>query len=139
MSQTETAQEALYQFIVAYIAEHDRSPTIREIATGCKRSTATVLRYLERLESAGRINRTRYKSRSIRLRGTAPPLDEIAESVYAVIVEAITGEGIAPTQREIAEACHISKSAVQRYLERLEAAERIVRGPGQRDIHLRDQ
>ena len=140
MSQKQDLAESIYQFIEAYITEHQRSPTIREIARACgKISTSSVSYHLDKLEAQGRIIRSWYKSRSIRLRTEAATEDEITEDVYQAIVEAIKHEGLSPTQREIADVCHISKATVQMHLKRLEERGKILRGEGRRSIQLRSE
>lgn len=137
MSQEKDTSESIYAFIESYIKEHQISPTMREIAKGCGQiSLSTVSYHLDALEAAGRISRSWYKSRSIRLKREAVSEDEITEYVYTVIARAIRQEGIAPTQKEIADACHISKTMVQMHLNRLETQGRIIRGEGHRNIHL---
>ena len=137
MSQEKDMSERIYEFIEGYIKQKHKSPSLREIAKACgKISLSTVSYHLDALEAQGRIMRSWYKSRSIRLRSEEGGEDEITEEVYAVIVEAIDQEGIAPTQREIADACHISKTMVQVHLKRLETQKRIIRGEGHRDIQL---
>lgn len=137
MSQEQDLAKSIYEFIEAYIQEHQYAPTMREIARACgKISTSTVSYHLDALEAQGRIIRSWYKSRSIRLRTEAGTEDEITEDVYRVIVEAFKHEGIAPTQREIADVCHISKATVQMHLKRLEEQGRILRGEGHRSIQL---
>lgn len=59
------------------------------------------------------------------------------EAVFTFIEQYIAQEGIAPSQREIAEACYLAPSAVLRHLDRLEAWGRIVRLPNKaRSIRL---
>jgi SOS-response transcriptional repressor LexA len=137
MSQKSDLAERIYGFIEAYIQEHQSSPSLREIAEACgKISLSTVSYHLDGLEAEGRIIRSWYKSRSIRLRSEEGNEDELTEEVYTAIVEAIKRERMSPTLREIAEACHISKTMVQSHLQRLEAQGRITRGEGHRSIHL---
>jgi DNA-binding MarR family transcriptional regulator len=60
------------------------------------------------------------------------------ECVYRFILEYMEAHnGLAPSQREIAEACFLVRSAVLRHLDRLEAWARIIREPGKaRSIRL---
>jgi SOS-response transcriptional repressor LexA len=140
MSKDKDLGEKIYEFIESYIQEHQYSPTVREISKACgKISLSTVNYHLDGLEAEGRIMRSWYKSRSIRLRSAEGSEDELTEEVYAVIAEAIHQEGLAPTQREIADACHISKATVQIHLQRLENQGRILRGEGHRSIQLRSK
>jgi SOS-response transcriptional repressor LexA len=137
MSQKSDLAEKIYKFIEAYIKEHQYSPSLREIADACgKISLSTLSYHLDGLEAEGRIVRSWYKSRSIRLKSKERSEDEITEEVYAVIVGTFKQEGLAATQKEIADACHISKTMVQMHLQRLEAQGRIIRGEGHRSIHL---
>lgn len=136
MKQTNPTIERIYAFVADYIARQQRSPTVREIAAGCEVAVSTVVHHLNTLEGQGRIVRAWYKSRSIRLQGQPVLTDDMTEEVLAVIVEAITQDGLAPTQREIAVACHLSKASVQLHLARLQAQGRIVCGSGHRGIRL---
>jgi len=43
----------MYEYIVAYQAEHHRPPTIAETAAGCFMSRSSALRYLDLLEKRG--------------------------------------------------------------------------------------
>ena len=52
-------EEEVYTVIRDYIARHGRPPTLREIGEACFMSTTNVLRYLDRLEAHGRIQRKR--------------------------------------------------------------------------------
>ena len=62
---------------------------------------------------------------------------DTTEAVYAFIVSYIDKNGIAPSQREIADGCYIVRSGVIRHLDRLEAWGRIIRDPNKaRSIHL---
>ncbi len=62
---------------------------------------------------------------------------QTTESVFTFIEAYIAQEGIAPSQREIAEACYLAPSAVLRHLDRLEAWGRIARLPNKaRSIRL---
>lgn len=63
--------------------------------------------------------------------------DELTETVYEFLREYLAAHGYAPSQREIADACFISQTAVTRYLDRLRAARRIWSAPGKpRSIRL---
>jgi DNA-binding MarR family transcriptional regulator len=54
--------------------------------------------------------------------------NETTEAVYHFIVTYMEAhDGLAPSQREIAEACYIARSAVIRHIDRLEAWGRIIR------------
>lgn len=62
------------------------------------------------------------------------------EAVYQFIQEYIQREGIAPSIREIAEACYLGRSTVPRHLDRLAAWGWIVQRPGRaRGIVLVDR
>lgn len=62
---------------------------------------------------------------------------ETLETVYDFIADYIQHEGISPSQREIAEGCFITPPTVLRYLDLLEAQNRIHRIRGvARSIHL---
>ena len=54
----------------------------------------------------------------------------ITEAVYTCIAVYIAGHGFAPSQREIAEHCYISRGAVNTHLNRLEKQNRIIREVG---------
>jgi len=64
--------------------------------------------------------------------------NDTTESVYRFITEYMnTHEGLAPSQREIAEGCYIARSAVVRHLDKLEAWGRIRHEPNKaRSIRL---
>jgi len=63
--------------------------------------------------------------------------DQMTEAIYTFIERFIEEYGIPPSQREIAAACFLVRSAVIRHLDRLEAYGRIVRIPGKsRGIRL---
>lgn len=64
---SDATTENVYIFIQHYIEQNALSPTIREIADSCFLNVATVLRHLDRLEAQGRLIRTPYQARSIRL------------------------------------------------------------------------
>jgi SOS-response transcriptional repressor LexA len=137
MSQKQDLAEAIYSYIEAYIKEYQYSPSMREIADSCGEiSLSTVSYHLDGLEAQGRISRSWYKSRSIRLTQGQQDLDEVAEDVYRYIAEYIQREGIAPNQREIAAACHLSKTGVQYQLRHLEAHGRLLLKKGHRRIQL---
>lgn len=59
--------DEIYGFIRDYIAQHQRPPTLREIAKGCYTNTSTVLRCLDILEARGRLSREPGIARSLRL------------------------------------------------------------------------
>lgn len=59
--------EVIYDFIAHYMHQHQRPPTIREIATACYVGTGTVVRYLDKLEAKGWITREEGKARGIML------------------------------------------------------------------------
>src|SRR5690554_4545002 len=111
MKQTDERVERVYQYIKKCLTEKHLSPTQREIAKDCKLSVATVTDYLSRLEAQGRIARTPFISRSIRLMDNTPQSNETAEEVYLVICDWMQ-DGNIPTQTEIAEACYLSRSEV---------------------------
>jgi len=54
---------------------------------------------------------------------------QTTEAVFVFIEQYIARESIAPSQREIAEACYLAPSAVLRHLDRLEAWGWIIRQP----------
>ncbi len=61
-------QQAIVEFLEAFIAEHDYPPSIRDIQTGCNISSTSVVDYnLKRLEERGYIRRDREVSRAIEL------------------------------------------------------------------------
>jgi DNA-binding MarR family transcriptional regulator len=64
--------------------------------------------------------------------------NDTTERVYEFILSYMEAHnGLAPSQREIAEACFLVRSAVLRHLDRLEAWGRIIREPGKaRSIRL---
>ena len=64
--------ERVYDFIRAYMAEHDYAPTLREIARGCYLARGTVLRHLDALEAADVLVRDPGKARGMRLTGREP-------------------------------------------------------------------
>lgn len=136
MGRANQTTEEIYQYIKAYIEEQDISPTVDEIAAAREVSKGTVSYHLDKLEAEGRIARRWYKARSIRLTEVAVNSDEVTEEVYAVIEEGIQQENLAPSQREIAAACHISRPTVQLHLKRLEVQGRIIIGSGHRQIFL---
>ena len=60
--------KAVYTFIHTYIQDHQgQPPTIREIGKGAYLAPSTVIRYLDKLEAWGLIEREPFLSRSIRL------------------------------------------------------------------------
>ncbi len=62
------------------------------------------------------------------------------KAVYAFIQDYMQREGSAPTIREIAEACYLGRSTVQRHLDRLAAWGWIIQRPGRaRGIVLVDR
>lgn len=128
--------EVIYNFIEAYIEQHHSSPSVREIASACSVSLSTVVYHLQDLEQEGRLRRSRYKSRSIRLLNNPQRLNELTEEIYSYIVGIFQSDGISPSQEEIARACHLSKAAVQIQLKILEEQGRIRLGKGHRQIHL---
>ena len=135
MKQTEERVERVYRYIKKCLTEKRLSPTQREIAKDCKLSVATVTDYLSLLEAQGRIARTPFISRSIRLMDNTPQSDETAEEVYQFICDSMQDD-IIPTQAEIAEGCYLSRSQVRRALVWLETQGKITRGKGQRSIQL---
>jgi SOS-response transcriptional repressor LexA len=63
--------------------------------------------------------------------------NETADLIYDFIVDHYEQHGVYPTQREIAEGCHLARSTVYYQLNRLEAQERIERLPGrQRSLFI---
>ncbi len=65
MIRRDKTTEAVYEFIKTYHEEHRKSPTIREIASGCFLSVGTIMRYLDKLEMMERIQREPHQARSI--------------------------------------------------------------------------
>jgi DNA-binding MarR family transcriptional regulator len=64
-------------------------------------------------------------------------LNITADSIYAFILTFYEMHGVYPTQREIAEGCHLARSSVYYQLNRLEAQGRIERIPGrQRSLFI---
>jgi len=62
---------------------------------------------------------------------------ETLDCMYRFIQSYIQSYGFGPSLREIGEGCHLSKSIVGRYLDRLEMQGRITREPGlPRSIHV---
>lgn len=65
------------------------------------------------------------------------PTHDTTEQVFTFICDYITAHGMAPSQREIASGCFISKGTVTRHLYRLVTANRIKMIPDiQRGIRL---
>lgn len=65
MSRSAETTQSIYMFIQTYYKENRKSPTIREIASGCYVSVGTVIRHLDKLEVLGRIEREPNQARSI--------------------------------------------------------------------------
>jgi DNA-binding MarR family transcriptional regulator len=63
---------------------------------------------------------------------------QTTDTVYRFIVEYMNAhDGLAPSQREIADGCYIARSAVVRHLDKLEAWGRIIHEPNKaRSIRL---
>lgn len=59
--------DIIYEYISAFIAEHDYPPTIRNIADACQLGATTVRYHLDKLEAWGWISREPGISRSLRL------------------------------------------------------------------------
>ncbi|MGB7340197.1 MAG: hypothetical protein WBC91_14970 [Phototrophicaceae bacterium] len=137
MSKQQQPVDAVYTYIKQRIDDQQGSPTQQEIAETCQLSIGTVGRLLEILEAQGQIIRVPFKSRGIRLaqQKTANQKNEIAETVYKYLVQEIQW-GDVPSQQEIADACLLSRSEVQRALLWLEAQARIERVDGHRNIRL---
>jgi SOS-response transcriptional repressor LexA len=136
MSQNSDLAERIYSFIEVYIEEHQYAPTVREIARSCSISLGTVVYHLEELQKEGRLRRSRYKARSIRLLNTPQRLNELSEKIYQYIASSFQSEGLSPSQEEIAVACNLSKTAVQSHLKILEEQGRIELGKGHRQVRL---
>jgi repressor LexA len=67
-------QQQILSAIRAHIRATGQSPTIREIGTAVSlRSSCSVQKQVEALETAGKICRTNFKYRSIEIVGDAPP------------------------------------------------------------------
>lgn len=65
MIKSNETTESVYQFIKGYHELHRKSPTIREIASGCFISVGSVMRHLDRLEMSTLIEREPNQARSI--------------------------------------------------------------------------
>lgn len=64
-------------------------------------------------------------------------LDDTTEQVYAFVCAYMTEHGYAPSIREIASGCFISRGMVTRHLDRLQIAGRLTRQAGKaRSIRL---
>lgn len=57
--------EEVYRYICKYMDEHTYSPSMRDIAEGCMMSRGNATRYVDKLESLGRLKRTAGIARSI--------------------------------------------------------------------------
>jgi SOS-response transcriptional repressor LexA len=62
-----TITDDVFNFIVAYKAEHDYAPTLTEISKGVYMARSGVYRHLEKLEQQGRIWRDERIARGIRV------------------------------------------------------------------------
>jgi len=140
MSKNAESLEKIYEYIKDRIEKKGSVPTQSEIARDCEFSIGTVQSDLSKLEAQGRITRTAFQSRSIRLvsENDSEQENETAELVYDYLLEKIE-EGIHPTQYEIANACFLSRRGVRQTLLWLEAQGRIERGRGQRNICLPEE
>lgn len=68
MSELSERQRKILHFIGSYTAEKGRPPTIREIATGCRISSTSVVNYnLDRLQEACHVVRDANIARGTRL------------------------------------------------------------------------
>lgn len=65
MTRSQETTQLVQVFLQEYIDEYRKSPTIREIATGCFVSVGTVMRHLDKLEATGLIEREPNQARSI--------------------------------------------------------------------------
>lgn len=65
MNRSQKTTQSIHEFLQKYTDEHRKSPTIREIATGCFVSVGTVMRHLDKLEAIGFIEREPNQARSI--------------------------------------------------------------------------
>jgi repressor LexA len=66
--------------------------------------------------------------------------EDVTAQVWDFVSDYINRNGFAPSHREIADGCFLSKSAVVRHLDRLEARGHIEREPNQaRSIRLMKQ
>ena len=65
----------VYAFVRDYIQENRRSPTLREIGSGCYISHTAVMRHLDKLEGMGWLEREPNIPRSMRLGELAPDTD----------------------------------------------------------------
>lgn len=137
MTRQQEQVDAIYGYIKERLTTQQNAPTQREIADYCDLSVGTVRRVLDILEAQGRITRTPYKSRSIRLAEQAAEQvqNEQAEAVYAYLVRAKKW-GDVPSQQEIADECLLSRAEVRAALLWLETQKRIERGDGQRNLRL---
>jgi len=76
-------------YIAGYLAEHQRSPLIREIQAGCQiASYKSVMDRLGALERKGYIKRAPYKHRSVQL--VSPP----AEIPHALIPQVVAAQSV---------------------------------------------
>ncbi|MDZ4763785.1 MAG: helix-turn-helix domain-containing protein [Chloroflexota bacterium] len=57
----------VHDYLKQYQQQHNRAPTLREIAAALDLALSTVDRHLDRLEDMGKIVRERRKARAIRL------------------------------------------------------------------------
>lgn len=67
-------EREIYEFICQWVQNNTHPPSLREIAQGCLISRANVVRYLDRLEIHGLINREPGRARGITLTGKKPRL-----------------------------------------------------------------
>ncbi|MEO1290564.1 MAG: hypothetical protein AAFV93_22700 [Chloroflexota bacterium] len=137
MGKQQEQVETIYTYIKDRMETQQGSPTLREIADHSDLSVGSVGRILSILEAQGRITRTPYKSRSIRLAEQSEEQlkNEQAELVYDFLVKEMRW-GDVPSQQEIAEGCFLSRAEVRASLLWLEAQQRIERVDGQRNIRL---
>lgn len=81
MPEIDPLTQAVYDYIAQYIRNERRSPTLREVGTGCHVSHTTIITHLARLEGMGWIEREYGTPRSIRLGELAPDYDPPADDL----------------------------------------------------------
>jgi SOS-response transcriptional repressor LexA len=59
--------EVVFEFITAYIGQHDFPPSVRDIAQGCQIGLASVAWHVGKLEAQGRVRRTSRVARGLSL------------------------------------------------------------------------
>ena len=135
MTQAKQRSTIVYSFIEDYIEQKGYAPNLREIEAGCDIPLSSVQYHIDQLEGQGCLAREPHLSRSIRLVKSPQPLDDDTQRVYDYLTEQVEQQHT-PTQREIADACYLSRWTVRRCLAKLEARGIIRRLEGQRRIAL---